>query len=239
MQGLWNHISTCQGIFDGFMNNTWEGTKPDDMEEEVKKLERTLKAMKVDKKSNSYAGILEEIKKWLKFLPLCGQLRQPSMRERHWDMVREKCGVNFVIDEKLLLSDIYKLELGKIADDVEEITDQSAQEAKMEKTLNDTEVFWKDIEFEFQPHKGSGVQMLKLSEENFEKLEENQTQVNGMFASRYLATFEDRCIKWQKALAAISEIVLLCGEVQRNWSFLEQLFIHSAEVKKELPKESE
>ena len=60
-----------------------------------------------------------------------------------------------------------------------------------------------------------------------------------MFSSRYLSTFEDRCIKWQKALAAIAEIVMLAGEVQRNWSFLEQLFIHSAEVKKELPKESD
>lgn len=33
--------------------------------------------------------------------------------------------------------------------------------------------------------------MLSLSEENFEMLEENQTAVNGMFSSRYLATFED------------------------------------------------
>ena len=29
------------------------------------------------------------------------------------------------------------------------------------------------------------------------------------------------------------------AEVQRSWSFLENLFIHSEEVKKELPKESE
>ena len=239
MQLLWDHIATCQAIFDGYMTNTWEETKTDAMEEEVKKLERTLKGMKVDKKCNAYIGILEEIKKWLKFLPLCGSLRDPSMRERHWDSIREKVGVNFVIDEKLQLSDIYKLELGKYADDVEEITDQANQEAKMEKTLNEIEAFWVNIEFEFQQHKGSNVQMLKLSEDNFEKLEENQTQVNGMFSSRYLATFEERCIKWQKSLAAISEIVMLCGEVQRNWSFLEQLFIHSAEVKKELPKESE
>ena len=81
--------------------------------------------------------------------------------------------------------------------------------------------------------------MLGLDDENFELLEEHQTNVNAMFSSRYLSTFEDRCVKWQKALAMISEVVLLSGEVQRNWSFLEQLFIHSAEVKKELPKESE
>ena len=38
--------------------------------------------------------------------------------------------------------------------------------------------------------------MLKLSEENFETLEENQTNVNGMFSSRYLSTFEEKCVYW-------------------------------------------
>ena len=119
------------------------------MEEEVKKLERMLKAMKVDKRCNAYIGILEEIKKWLKFLPLCGQLRDPSMRERHWDMIRAKVNSNFVIDANLRLSDIYNLELGKIAEDVEEITDQATQEAKMEKTLGIIENAWVGIQFDF------------------------------------------------------------------------------------------
>jgi dynein heavy chain len=239
MQLLWDHIATCQGIFDGYMLNTWEGTKTDDMEEEVKRLERELKQMKVDKKCNAYIGILEEIKKWLKFLPLCGQLRDESMRDRHWDMIRDKVGVRFTINKETQLKEIYDLELGKIGEDIEEICDQAGQEAKMERTLKMIAETWVSIEFVFRPHKGSDVQMLGLDEENFEMLEEHQTNVNAMFSSRYLATFEESCVKWQKSLAMISEVVLLCGEVQRNWSFLEQLFIHSAEVKKELPKESE
>lgn len=63
--------------------------------------------------------------------------------------------------------------------------------------------------------------------------------VTSMFSSRYLATFEDRCVYWQKSLAAIAEVIQLIAEVQRSWSFLENLFIGSEEVKKELPKESE
>ena len=43
MQGLWDHIADSQTIFKGYLDNTWEETKTDDMEEEVKKLERTLK----------------------------------------------------------------------------------------------------------------------------------------------------------------------------------------------------
>jgi dynein heavy chain len=45
--------------------------------------------MKVDKKANAYAGIMEEIKKWLLILPLMADLADPAMRPRHWDMVRK------------------------------------------------------------------------------------------------------------------------------------------------------
>jgi dynein heavy chain, axonemal len=60
-----------------------------------------------------------------------------------------------------------------------------------------------------------------------------------MFSSRYLSTFEERCVYWQKSLAGIAEVIAVIAEVQRLWSFLENLFIGSEEVKKELPKESE
>jgi dynein heavy chain len=109
----------------------------------------------------------------------------------------------------------------------------------MEKTLLKLEETWKDIVFEFNRHKESDVNLIKLSEENFEMLEENQVAVTAMFSSRYLSTFEERCVYWQKSLAAIAEIIQLLAEVQRSWSFLENLFIHSEEVKKELPEVSE
>jgi hypothetical protein len=38
--------------------------------------------------------------------------------------------------------------------------------------------------------------MFKLKEEDFELLEENQQQVNAMFSSRYLGTFEEQCNRW-------------------------------------------
>jgi len=66
----------------------------------------------------------------------------------------------------------------------------------MEKTLNKLEDTWKDIVFEFNRHKDSDVMLIKLSEENFEMLEENQVGVTAMFSSRYLSTFEEKCVYW-------------------------------------------
>jgi ATP-dependent protease Clp ATPase subunit len=104
--------------------------------------------------------------------------------------------VQFVLDANLKLKDIWDLDLGRIGEDVEEVADQAVQEAKMERSLKQISEFWVDIKFEFQQHKNTDVMMLKLSEENFETLEENQTNVNGMFSSRYLSTFEEKCVYW-------------------------------------------
>jgi len=123
MKVLWDHIHVCTEQFSKFMATKWIDTLPFEMEDEVKKLMKTLKDMKVDKKANAYMGILEEIKKWLIFLPLIAELADQSMRERHWDSIRAKVGVNFKIDDNLLLKDIYDLNLGKYQEDVEEITD--------------------------------------------------------------------------------------------------------------------
>lgn len=43
----------------------------------------------------------------------------------------------------------------------------------------------------------------------------------------------------QRELRNISEVSTLLSEVQRSWVFLENLFIFSDEVKKELPEESD
>lgn len=239
MKVLWDHIDLCQSAFERFNSNKWIETQPFEMEDEVKKLMKTLKDMKVDKKANAYAGILEEIKKWLVFLPLIAELADPAMRDRHWDDLKRKVGQQFTIDENLLLKDINELNLGKYQEDVEEITDQAKQEAKMEKTLAKIQENWVDVLFEFTQHKDTPVHMIRLSEENFDMLEENQVSVTAMFSSRYLATFESKIVYWQKSLADIADIIVIIGEVQRSWSFLENLFIHSEEVKKELPNESE
>jgi len=209
------------------MDNSWANTKPFEMEDEVKKNQKSLKEMKVDKKSNAYLGINDEIKKWLIFLPLIAELRDDGMRPRHWNSIREKVGVQFADPQTLALRDIYNLNLNKFQEDVEDITEQAKQEAKMEKTLKKLTEIWKDVKFSFQQMKGSDVQLLRLTEEDFEMLEEHQVQVQAMTASRYLATFEEEIIKWQKQLGEVSNIVTLISDVQRTWSFLESLFMHS------------
>lgn len=105
------------------MSCKWLEIQPMEMEDEVKKLQKTLRESKADKKCEAYRGIQEELKKWINFIPLISDLSDKDMRDRHWEDLKKKINAKFVIDEKLLLRDIYNLELGKFSEEVEEITD--------------------------------------------------------------------------------------------------------------------
>lgn len=160
----------------------------------------------MDKRANAYIGIMDAIKKWIIFLPLIEDLRNESMRDRHWSSLMNKIDKQFVINDKLLLNFIWDLDLGKFQEDVEEIADQAKQEAKMEKTLARLEAEWTPRLFEFTPHKDSGYHLIKLNEDDVEALENDVTAVSAMFSSRYLATFEEKINYWNKSLANVGEI---------------------------------
>jgi len=69
-------------------------------------------------------------------MPLAQELRMPYMKDRHWDQIRELCKSDF--DEKgasTTFKTIWDLDLTKYGEAVEEVTDQSKQEDKMEINL--------------------------------------------------------------------------------------------------------
>ena len=74
-----------------------------------------------------------------------------------------------------------------------------------------------------------------------------------MMANRFCATFAEPdsvgcegsaslkgttpgIMGWNKRLNGVADVYSLMNEIQRTWAYLESLFIHSDEVKKELPE---
>lgn len=77
--------------------------------------------------------------------------------------------------------------------------------------------------------------------------------LQGMMANRFCATFAEPAsigcegsaslkgktpgiMGWNKRLNGVADVYSLMNEIQRTWAYLESLFIHSDEVKKELPE---
>ena len=76
-----------------------------------------------------------------------------------------------------------------------------------------------------------------MTEDDVDQLEADQLTLQSMVASRY-DHFRAQAMEWQRALAALSEVVQMLSDIQRTWSYLEPLFIGSDEVRRELPEDA-
>jgi dynein heavy chain len=174
MQKLWIHIKLCQAKFGDYFGLKWNAINTNDIEDEVKKLRNGLQPIKIsDRKCSAFMGISSDIKNWSIFIPMVSDLKDPSMEvedARHWKKIKEAVKQEFTLDDKLELVRIWDLRLFDIKDQVEEITDQAKNEAKMDKQLKKVIEFWKTIEFELVPHKNTAIKTLKMLDENFETL---------------------------------------------------------------------
>ena len=138
--------------------------------------------------------------------------------------------VNFdVKDPSFKLDDLLKLELHKFEDEVGEIVDCAQKEEKMEISLVKLKETWGRVEFQFAQFKDTPVFTVKLAEEDFEALEDNQVLVQGMMANRYMNTFKDEILGWNKKLMNVADVNQIMSEIQRTWSYLESLFIARSE----------
>lgn len=57
-------------------------------------------------------------------------------------------------------------------------------------------------------------------------------------ASKFFVVFEKQISYWEKTLSHISETIEIILQVQRNWMYLENIFIGSEDIRKQLPQES-
>ena len=237
LKDVWDTTAKCETQFAEWRQTAWASIDTDMMEMGTKGFIKEIKALPQRVRSyDAYQGLEKSAKNFLISIPLVADLSSPDMRDRHWSQLMDKTGVKLVIDANFKLDDLLALELHKYEDDVSEIVDRAQKEAKMEKSLATLKETWAKVEYVFTQYKDTSVHTIRMSEEDFEVLEDNQVLVQGMMANRYMDTFRDEILGWNKTLASVADVTAIMLEIQRTWSYLEALFIHSDEVKKELPE---
>jgi dynein heavy chain len=235
----WKNAEKIASTFEEFNECPWTDVDAESMEEEAKKMMKDTRSL--DRRirwSDTYKQQETTVKNMLVALPLVADLRHPSMRDRHWAELMKVTNTNFEITASFKLRDLLELELHKFGDDVGEIVDQAQKEEKMEQTLKTLNETWGEMELEYQQHKDTDLKLVSLNGDAFDILEDNQLLVQNMMASKYLNTFEEEVTGWQNKLATVADVITIMSEIQRTWAYLEELFINSEEVKKELPEDA-
>ncbi len=243
MRRLWDVAKKAEDFIGNARRILWAEMNVDDLEDGAKRCMKLVKGLSKDVRwSNAFIMLDKECKDFLNTVPLIQNLGNKAMRGRHWKQIMEVTHKNFVppLDNpEMILQEIIDLHLHEFAGDVDEVCDQSQKEDKMEKQLMDLDDRYKKLNWMKDDYKTDAtVPMLKMDGDDFEVLEADQLAVQGMLASRYIAQFQTECDAWRESLNNIAEGFAMFQEIQRTWSYLEPLFIGSAEVRKELPQDA-
>jgi dynein heavy chain len=249
MDILWNVIDDFNSMYLRDKDVLWREIDLEQVENRAKKQCKIVKKCPENVKfSNAFQELDQITKDFRDVTPLMQQLSEPYIRDRHWEKIKQVLGdaaAGFsspLEDPDVLFGNLLDLKMSEKMDSCDEICDAAMKEAKMEKQLAELEDRWGPagtVEFQCTFYQDTDIPLLIMLEDDFDLLENDQLTVQGMLASRFVAQFEEEVHAWHKALANVGDVwTYVQSEIQRTWTYLEPLFIKSAEVKRELPEDA-
>lgn len=186
----------------------------------------------------SVSGILKnEIDEFKPYLPLIQALRNPGMRDRHWDRLSEDLGINLHPDSTFTLAGILEMELLEKVDIISKVCDVAGKEYSIEEALDKMDAEWKTIELEIISYKETGTFIMRASEETIRLLDDHIVMAQSMGFSPYKKPFIERISHWESKLRIVQEVLEAWMACQRSWLYLEPIF-SSDDIVTQLPTES-
>ncbi|XP_029784654.1 dynein heavy chain 2, axonemal [Suricata suricatta] len=159
-------------------------------------------------------------------------------RALHWDQVREEIQRDFDQEsESFTLEQIVELGMDQHVERIGEISASATRELAIELALQNITKTWEVIQLDIVPYRDKGHHRLRGTEEVFQALEDNQVALSTMKASRFVKAFEKEVDQWERCLSLVLEVVEMVLTVQRQWMYLENIFL-GEDIRKQLPSES-
>ncbi|XP_037663927.1 dynein heavy chain 2, axonemal isoform X3 [Choloepus didactylus] len=179
-----------------------------------------------------------KIEQFKRTMPLISDLRNPALRERHWDQVRDEIQREFDQEsESFTLEQIVELGMDQHVEKIGEISASATKELAIELSLQNIAKTWDVTQLDIVSYKDKGHHRLRGTEEVFQALEDNQVALSTMKASRFVKAFEKDVDHWERCLSLILEVIETLLTAQRQWMYLENIFL-GEDIRMQLPSES-
>ena len=180
----------------------------------------------------------QRIVQFMATLPLIMNLKNPAMRQRHWDQLKDEIHKTFDAHAAdFTLEKVFDLGLHLHDQFIGELSSNANKELAIEEALANIDQVWDEQVIDLVEYKEVYFK-IRSTEDLFNQLEDNQVQLSTMKASRFYLSFEEGIQFWEKTLSHIMEVMELSLSVQRQWMYLESIFMSSEDIRKQLPGET-
>ncbi|XP_050561707.1 dynein axonemal heavy chain 2 [Spodoptera frugiperda] len=239
LEEVWGLVNQWEESWEKYKTQTFWEMETDEMEENVMYLFRNFNKLSRQLKDRNWEIIdttRVKVDAFRRTLPLIGDLKNPCMRERHWDRIRALMGVEFDQNsEDFKLDLIMKLNFQAYAEEIAEISNAATMELNIENGLKAIREVWKSTKFEMSHHRGD-MYKIKTVDDVMQFLEDHQVQLSSMKSTKYVEPFIKEVDYWEKSLGYVAECIEISLQVQRRYLYLETIFT-GEDIRKQLPAE--
>ncbi len=239
---LWTTTHDWSENYSRWYSGSFLELKGDDIQATVQRYTQSMAKVVKSKIPTGCAVIAESVKKVIDSfrpnLPLISALRNPGMRDRHWELLRKELPGPFPVpDETLTLQKV--LEQYKLLDHLDTISvvgDTASKEYQIESALDRMEEAWRGKDFTVKDYKNTGTYVLADVDPIIQLLDEHSMTTQSLQYSPYKKYFEERIARWTAKLATVNEVIEEWLAVQRQWLGLQAIFA-SPDIMKQLSAE--
>ncbi|XP_023392189.1 dynein heavy chain 6, axonemal [Pteropus vampyrus] len=180
-----------------------------------------------------------KVEKMKEKLPVIIDLRNPTLKARHWTAIEQTVDATLVdLEIPLTLERLSELHVFDFGQEIQDISGQASGEAALETILKKVEDSWKTTEFVVLPHRDTkDVFILGGTDDIQVLLDDSTINIATIASSRYVGPLKSRVDDWQKQLALFNQTLEEWLNCQRNWLYLESIF-SAPDIQRQLPAEA-
>lgn len=242
---LWESLQNWSKLYRQWSNTVLDALDIDLLQKEVNKFTQNIYMLEKSLPPNNIIPSLKEkVFEFKGSMPVILALRNPQMKQRHFDRLRVLIGKDVIDDENLKLNKLFKPEILQHIEQITDISSLASNEAALETMLNKIIERWRMLDFRLLPHAGKDTFIITGFEDILQQLEESQVEnernifffyfffnrstfqltMTTIKSSRYITPIRQLVDEWDKRLSLLAKTIDEWISCQRRWLYLEQIF---------------
>ena len=219
---IWGYKQEWDAEWANWKEINFYDLKLEDMDERAGEIfEKVQSLEKEERKWKVTEFILEKIRVFRDTLPLITDLRDESMRERHWKELRIEVKEDFdENDASFTLEKCFDLQLINHIEKISDLTMNAKKQLKIEKSLQDIKRMWEEdkateLEMDRPRSRADNEEYYRITgtELILTTIEDHSAQLAGFKSSPYYKQFDDKIDQWEKNINEITETLDLLMQV--------------------------
>lgn len=232
---LWSAIKDWQDKVNSWINAPFDSIDTETISLEADKYTKTVIRCERGLPDGNSA-VMHLKKKVFEFkdtMPIVNALGNKELQPDHWIEIKNQVpGIDFELEKKeFSLGQLIDINISEYQEVIQNISIKASQEASLRRQLDNIKAIWESLEFSTKMYKDNVYILTELDEIQMQ-LDDSLTNINNVMGNRYIAKHKKEGAELKASLDLFVEIFDQWKECQRNWLYLENIFL-SEDIKQQ------